>query len=116
MRGPDERWDFLFSYVSPEQRVPADHPVVRQYSDRCANHVANTSRTERSVGLATTSTTRWFFELRVRTAYGQARAGKLISHCRRSRRHCRRARKKAGVDAARLVATVGAASRPLLLR
>jgi transposase len=27
MRGPDERSDFLFSYVSPEQRVPADHPL-----------------------------------------------------------------------------------------
>jgi len=25
MRGPDERSDFLFSYLSPEQRVPADH-------------------------------------------------------------------------------------------
>ena len=27
MRGPDERSDFLFSYVSPEQRVPAGHPL-----------------------------------------------------------------------------------------
>jgi transposase len=27
MRGPDERSDFLFSYVSPEERVPADHPL-----------------------------------------------------------------------------------------
>ena len=27
MRGPDERTDFLFSYLSPEQRVPADHPL-----------------------------------------------------------------------------------------
>jgi transposase len=27
MRGPDERSNFLFSYVSPEQRVPADHPL-----------------------------------------------------------------------------------------
>jgi transposase len=27
MRGSDERSDFLFSYVSPEQRVPADHPM-----------------------------------------------------------------------------------------
>jgi RecA-family ATPase len=32
-------------------------PVVRQYSGRRANHVANASRTERSVGLATTLTT-----------------------------------------------------------
>jgi transposase len=27
MRGSNERSDFLFSYVSPEQRVPADHPM-----------------------------------------------------------------------------------------
>ena len=27
MRGPDERSDFLFSYLSPEERVPADHPL-----------------------------------------------------------------------------------------
>jgi transposase len=27
MRGSDERSDFLFSYLSPEQRVPADHPL-----------------------------------------------------------------------------------------
>jgi transposase len=35
MRGSDERSDFLFSYVSPEQRVPADHPMrpIRQIVD-----------------------------------------------------------------------------------
>ncbi len=27
MRGPDEKQDGLFSYLSPEQRVPADHPL-----------------------------------------------------------------------------------------
>jgi transposase len=27
MRGPDQRSDFLFSYLSSEQRVPADHPL-----------------------------------------------------------------------------------------
>jgi transposase len=27
MRGSDDRSDFLFSYVSPEHRVPADHPL-----------------------------------------------------------------------------------------
>jgi transposase len=27
MRGSDERSEFLFSYLSPEQRVPADHPL-----------------------------------------------------------------------------------------
>jgi transposase len=35
MRGADERSDFLFSYVSPEQRVPAEHPLrpLRQMTD-----------------------------------------------------------------------------------
>ena len=35
MRGADERSDFLFSYVSPEQRVPAEHPLrpIRQMTD-----------------------------------------------------------------------------------
>ena len=35
MRGSDDRSDFLFSYVSPEQRVPADHPLrpIRQMTD-----------------------------------------------------------------------------------
>ena len=35
MRGHDERSDFLFSYVSPEQRVPKDHPLrtVRELTD-----------------------------------------------------------------------------------
>jgi len=35
MRGTDDRSDFLFSYVSPEQRVPADHPLrpIRQMTD-----------------------------------------------------------------------------------
>jgi transposase len=35
MRGTDERSDFLFSYVSPEQRVPAEHPLrpIRQMTD-----------------------------------------------------------------------------------
>src|SRR4051812_26101686 len=27
MRGPDPKQDAVFSYVSPEQRVPADHPL-----------------------------------------------------------------------------------------
>ena len=27
MRGSDERSDFLFSYVSPEQQVPRDYPL-----------------------------------------------------------------------------------------
>ena len=35
MRGTDDRSDFLFSYVSPEHRVPADHPLrpIRKMTD-----------------------------------------------------------------------------------
>lgn len=35
MRGHDERSEFLFSYVAPEQRVPKDHPLrtVRELTD-----------------------------------------------------------------------------------
>src|SRR5436190_15500851 len=36
MRGHDEQAAHLFSYVSPEERVPADHPLraIRQMTDR----------------------------------------------------------------------------------
>jgi len=27
MRGPDQKQDAVFSYLSPEERVPADHPL-----------------------------------------------------------------------------------------
>ena len=42
MRGADERSDFLFSYVSPEQRVPADHPLrpIRQMTDAALDHLS----------------------------------------------------------------------------
>jgi transposase len=35
MRGDDQQPDSMFSYVSPEQRVPADHPLraIRQVVD-----------------------------------------------------------------------------------
>jgi len=35
MRGEDDKQDFMFSYVSPEQRVPADHPLrpVKAYAN-----------------------------------------------------------------------------------
>src|SRR3954470_4339432 len=35
MRGPDHQQSTMFSYLSPEQRVPADHPLraVRQMAD-----------------------------------------------------------------------------------
>ena len=36
MRGDDEQSGHLFSYVSPEQRVPADHPLrpIRQITNQ----------------------------------------------------------------------------------
>jgi len=36
VRGPDEQSQHLFSYVSPEKRVPANHPLraIRQITDR----------------------------------------------------------------------------------
>ena len=36
MRGDDFQQDAMFSYLSPEQRVPADHPLrpIRQMVDR----------------------------------------------------------------------------------
>ena len=35
MRGDDEQTGHLFSYLSPEQRVPADHPLrgIRKMTD-----------------------------------------------------------------------------------
>jgi len=35
MRGEDIHQDHLYSYVSPEQRVPADHPLrpIRQMAN-----------------------------------------------------------------------------------
>ena len=35
MRGPDEQTQHMFSYLSPEQRVPADHPLraIRALTD-----------------------------------------------------------------------------------
>src|SRR5678816_2498085 len=35
MRGPDHQQSAIFSYLSPEQRVPSDHPLraVRQITD-----------------------------------------------------------------------------------
>jgi transposase len=40
MRGPDDQTNDMFSYLSPEQRVRADHPlrVIRAMTDRvCAD-------------------------------------------------------------------------------
>ena len=95
----------------------AARTVVRQYSDH-EQITPPHSRIERSVGPATTLTTRFFLELRLRTANSRARAARLISHCRRSRTHSRRARKKAGAKC-REAGCNGRSHggwRPLLLR
>jgi hypothetical protein len=36
MRGPDDQTNEMFSYLSPEQRVRADHPLrtIRAMTDR----------------------------------------------------------------------------------
>ena len=34
MRGPDEQTSHMFSYLSPEQRVRADHPLRAMRTDR----------------------------------------------------------------------------------
>jgi hypothetical protein len=42
MRGSDERNDHLFSYVSPEQRVPADYPLraIRRMTDQALTEIS----------------------------------------------------------------------------
>ena len=54
MRGPDEQTQHMSSYLSPEQRVPADHPLrairaltdaaLHSLSPRCAGLYATTGR------------------------------------------------------------------------
>jgi transposase len=54
MRGSDQKQDAMFSYVSPEQRVPAEHPlrplrammddILKQMSPRFAKLYADTGR------------------------------------------------------------------------
>ena len=43
MRGADDRSDFLFSYVSPEHRVPADHPLrpIRTMTDAALERLSD---------------------------------------------------------------------------
>lgn len=47
MRGADQQTGHLFSYVSPEQRVPADHPlrVIREMVDRALVRLSPTFET-----------------------------------------------------------------------
>ena len=44
MRGRDERTESMFSYVSPEDRVPADHPLrsIRRITDRALERLSPT--------------------------------------------------------------------------
>jgi transposase len=54
MRGPDDKQDAIFSYISPEERVPTDHPlrkirtlvdeVLRDMSRQFAKLYADTGR------------------------------------------------------------------------
>ena len=47
MRGADDRSDFLFSYVSPEHRVPADHPLrpIRTMTDAALERLSDRFQT-----------------------------------------------------------------------
>jgi hypothetical protein len=42
MRGDDQQTGHLFSYVSPEARVPHDHPLraIRRMTDEALGHLA----------------------------------------------------------------------------
>src|SRR5262245_44592137 len=42
MRGADEQSGAMFSYLSPEQRVPADHPLraIRRITDRALERLS----------------------------------------------------------------------------
>src|SRR5689334_12993844 len=42
MRGTETFQDYMFSYVSPEQRVPKDHPLrpIRQIVDRALKELS----------------------------------------------------------------------------
>jgi transposase len=43
MRGPDVKQSAMFSYLSPEQRVPADHPLrkIREITDQILRSLSN---------------------------------------------------------------------------
>src|SRR5262252_1078992 len=42
MRGSDEHQEGMFSYISPEKRVPADHPLrrIRTMTDRALQEIS----------------------------------------------------------------------------
>ncbi|HEY6338202.1 MAG TPA: transposase, partial [Candidatus Sulfotelmatobacter sp.] len=43
MRGPDAQQSAMFSYLSPEQRVPAHHPLrkIREVTDRVLDELSD---------------------------------------------------------------------------
>jgi transposase len=43
MRGYDELQAAMFSYISPEQRIPKDHPLrpIRQMTDHCLKRLSS---------------------------------------------------------------------------
>ena len=47
MRGDDDKQDFMFSYISPEQRVPLDHPLrpVKAFADDILKGMSKTFNT-----------------------------------------------------------------------
>lgn len=44
MRGDDNKWDFIFSYISPEKRIPVDHPLrpVKAFADDILKEISKT--------------------------------------------------------------------------
>ena len=46
MRGEDENQGFMFTYLSPEQRVPKDHPLrmIKGFADTVLKEMARRSR------------------------------------------------------------------------
>ena len=69
MRGADGQQAGMFSYVSPERRIPANHPlrpiremtdeVLRQLSRRFARLYAKTGRAQPWPGKRVVPTWRW---------------------------------------------------------
>ena len=61
MRGHDEQTHHMFSYLSPEQRVPADHPLraVRALTDHALKTMSRRFVGLRSLSASPRPTTYW---------------------------------------------------------
>jgi hypothetical protein len=57
MRGDDRQTGWMFSYVSPEERVPADHPLraIRRMTDAIFDRLSPLQSTVFDVGSAVDS-------------------------------------------------------------